>query len=212
MENYLEKLNEEYGRFHQETLTKCYKAKKLIESNLDMKVRIYPSVAYLGNDKYQKSICVDIIENTVDYRTVEIGIEHINARLFNIGMSFEEAVYQEFIFTLTYENKRIKEYKGNTWEKLLDCYIRDTNCFPDGCTYYLDNEHNLLKEPDDDVVSDDGIYVVNTDSIESILFENENIVINCKKDEEDDFDIVFIGENGIKKYKKSEYKKTMEEK
>lgn len=212
MEKYLEKLDEEYTKFHKETLTQCYNCKRMIESKMDIKVRVYPTVECLDNDRYQKSICVDIIEenDNVDYRIVEIGLEHINSRMYNSGMPFEDAVYQEFIFTIIYENRRIKEHKGNAWEKILDRYIRDTYCFPDGGNYYLDNEHNLYEISANE--NSDDIYVVNTESIKSIFFDEfKKMVIYCDKDTEE-FDVVVINGEGIKTYKESEYKNDVEDK
>ncbi|AKN32326.1 hypothetical protein Ccar_16230 [Clostridium carboxidivorans P7] len=199
--------------FRKETLPECYKAKKLIESKLNMEVRIrhtvtsetYPS----GITQYYKYLEIDILENNVDYKTITIFYGSIENQMESQGTSFEDAVFEEFMYNLTYKSKDITEYKGNIWQKLLDTYIRDQVKFPDGNDYYIDSECYLwcdkeFPEPTEEDDDERYINVVNVKDITGIDIKEKWVdKMQCMEMTiyTDDEKITIDWEDGLKKVK-----------
>jgi hypothetical protein len=196
MEQYLVKLHEVYNEFKEEQKENCYKAKLLIENKTGFKVRVHTTVSTGGVEgkiEYDKYIHLEIVEDETDYRYLDIPFKFIENRIKN-GVPFEHAVFDELMFTMIYENGRIREYKCGLYEKLLDTYIRNTPCFVDGYGYYF-NDHELFRyELGNESESEEVLYA---DNILGIDFGTEEIVIYVDRDE--DCEKVIIGADGIRR-------------
>lgn len=168
----LRKMSED---FRKENSTNCNKAKEKLEQVLGFKFRVNTGCSY--DSTYHKNIYVELVENDTDYKSLCIDYKTIERDMQN-GKTFEQAVFDEFVFVLAHENNKLIHYKANIYEKLLCTYIRNVEVFPDGNLYYINEEHGLCKNIDSNNFLNGEI--VNAEDISSLNFTDSSIYIGIK--------------------------------
>jgi hypothetical protein len=197
MEKYIKILHEVHNQFREEQKENCQKAKQVIENKTGFKIRVNTGASTGGVEgkiEYNTYIHIEVIEDETDYKYLDIPFKVVQNNMKN-GIPFEQAIFNELIFTMLHENGRIREYKCNIWEKLLDVYIRNTNCLPDGYGYYF-HEHELHRYELGNE-SEGSEEVLFAENILGIDFGTEEIVIYVNIDE--DCQKVVISSDGIRR-------------